>query len=120
MLSRLNRKTASNELPAIPKIPPRDFQPCGKDKDEYCVIFIPNCEATNANDAKKMSCAYTDNQGFCNNWFRLLENTGQYQWNGESWDTKPKYPFVSNGGVKLSWDEKMAPYQCKNPYSLNC
>lgn len=116
----ISRKTIMTRLQNVPDKPPKDFQPCGDDKNDYCMMFIPNCEATNAKEANLMSCAYTDNQGFCENWFQLLENTGQWKWNGTDWNILLMDPYVSNGGIKLSWEKAMAPYQCHNAYDDTC
>ena len=113
----LERKTAEMYVDGKPKLSPKDFQPCGLGKEDYCMMFIPNCEANTAEEAKKMSCDYTDNQGFCENWFQLLANTGQWQWNGEIWTENVTDPYVSNGGIKLSWEKAMAPYQLNHPYN---
>jgi hypothetical protein len=117
----INRKNIDTILDRIPVTPPIDFQPCGNDKNDYCLMFIPNCEGVNAKDAKSKDCAYTDGQGFCNNWFQLLENTYQWQYTGENkWNTVPSNNYVSDFGVKLSWDVNMKPYKCKIAYDNKC
>ena len=116
----ISRKIADNIVDRIPYVPPNDYQPCDNDKDDYCLMFIPNCEASNAQDAHKKDCAYTDNQGFCGNWFQLLHNTYQWQTDGKRWNTVVTDNYITDNNEKLSWNKKMKPYKCKEAYSKKC
>lgn len=109
-----------DELSAAPTIPPVDFQPCGVEKNDYCVIFIPNCYSNNASEALSKDCAWTDNQGFCNNWFALFEDTHQWQFDGKNWTNFVSDPYISSHNVQLLWNKQMSPYQCKEPYTNKC
>ena len=83
----LSRKTAACTLPARPtQRPPNSGPPCDN-QNPYCALFLPNCQAASWGGAAgghqggaNQGCKVNGQQGWCVNWWNLLDNTGQWLW----------------------------------------
>jgi hypothetical protein len=117
----LTLKTANKSLDETkPQQPPDSFQPCKN--DDYCMMFIPNCQAKNHQESIDFDCGFNTEQGFCQNWFQLLSDTNQWKYvdgkykenldNDEKWKAKNMY--------SMPWSDDMNPYLCKVPYTSKC
>jgi hypothetical protein len=149
----LTATTADAALAAAPAQPPEDFQPC-TDLGKSCAMFIPNCQANawggpkekgknltaDPTGARNQGCAINGEQGFCQNWFQLLADTGQWQvTESGSWARKAEDPVhVSLQGPKgyctcpdgkpadatwciaQPWNRRMAPFLCETAYDETC
>eukprot|EP01084_Bolivina_argentea_P276042 470897_1 len=106
----LTRTTAECTLQQRPLIqPPNNGPPCD-DSYEYCATFIPNCPADkwggeNEDGAMNQGCWQNPQQGFCNNWWTLFDDTNQWLWpkNG----TKAVTNWANANPVTQKWNYEM-------------
>lgn len=127
----LTETTADCTLQNRPSIRPlNDGPPCDDSKDDYCALFIPNCQSTTwggasagSSGAANEGCKTTSNQGWCNNWWSLFDDTNQWLWpqNG----TKSIVQYQSPAPAKeMPWNSEMEAYKVDwdgNPqYSDGC
>ena len=84
----LSRFQAAKELDNTLNTPPDSFQSELDGHDGFTAIFIPFCQSEYGNSLQTTFCGTTKTSGFCNNWFSLLKNTGQWQYKKEnhSWE----------------------------------
>jgi hypothetical protein len=87
----LSRTQAAPKLDHAPKQPPNRFQAESDGHDGYTAIFIPNCQTKAGNDMKTMFCNTTASSGYCQNWFNLMSNTGQWQYKKPDKETDNKW-----------------------------
>ena len=81
----LSEKTVACTLGARPtQRPPNSGLSCD-DSNPYCALFIPNCQADNwggnspgHQGAANQGCKVYGQQGWCQNWWRLFDSTGQW------------------------------------------
>ena len=109
----LSRKTAACTLEARPvERPPNNGPPCD-DRNPYCALFLPNCQADSwgGNSAghqggANQGCKVNAQQGWCRNWWRLFDNTGQWLWpaNGRRSHVQYQAPAPS---VEMPWNYEM-------------
>ena len=109
----LSRKTAACTLPARPtERPPNNGPPCD-DNNPYCALFLPNCQADNwgGNSAghqggANQGCKVNSQQGWCRNWWRMFDNTGQWLWpaNGKKSSVQYQAPAAA---VQMPWNYEM-------------
>ena len=83
----LSRTTAACQLQARPTHHPDNSGPPCDDTHPYCALFLPNCQAVEWGGASaghkggaNQGCKVNGQQGWCKNWWNLLENTGQWLW----------------------------------------
>ena len=113
----LSQKTADCTLQPRPsKMPANTGPPCD-DKNPYCALFIPNCQADawgGASAGKQgganQGCKVNGNQGWCQNWWRLFDNTGQWVWpqNGRPSVVQYQAPAAA---VKMPWNYEMEAWK---------
>ena len=63
----------------------------------YAMTFTSNCQARNVTQARAQQCGFNGDQGFCGNWFSLMDDTGQ-----------PLFPSADcerdvRGGATMPW-----------------
>ena len=83
----LTETTANCTLDSRPaQRPPNSGPPCN-DSNSYCALFLPNCQADMWGGASagrqggaNQGCKVNGQQGWCQNWWRLFDNTGQWLW----------------------------------------
>ena len=83
----LSRKSAACTLDARPALRPTNNGPPCDDSNPYCALFLPNCQAgswggnsAGHQGAANQGCKVNTQQGWCQNWWRLFDNTGQWLW----------------------------------------
>lgn len=109
----LSRKTAACSLGARPtERPPNNGPPCD-DGNPFCALFLPNCQAdkwggqsAGHQGAANQGCKVNGQQGWCQNWWRLFDNTGQWLWpeNGKRSSVQYQAPAPP---VKMPWNREM-------------
>lgn len=115
----LTRTTALPELDAAPAVAPEQHQP-NYDPTKYSVMFVPSCQATkwggpaqfdNPTGAYNQGCWVNGNQGFCQNWFQLLGDTGQWKWTASDQYSRELLDqgFISQGGPRRSDNKPLCP-----------
>jgi hypothetical protein len=70
----LGRTTAAASLQAAPAVRPDSVNP---GTTPYGLSFTSNCQARNVTSARQQNCVFSAVQGFCGNWWALMQNTGQ-------------------------------------------
>ncbi|KAL5469042.1 hypothetical protein EMCRGX_G030232 [Ephydatia muelleri] len=81
----LTRKTAACTLVSRPTTrPPNPGPPCS-DSYPYCALFLPNCQSkvwggVGPPGAMNEGCKVNAQQGWCQNWWVLMDNTRQWLW----------------------------------------
>ena len=82
----LSHTTAACSLVSRPtQRPPNNGPPCD-DSNPYCALFLPNCQAAAWGGAlgyqgqTNQGCNVNTEQGWCENWWSLMDNTGQWLW----------------------------------------
>ena len=113
----LSRKTASCALGPRPSVrPPNSGPPCD-DRTPYCALFIPNCQADAWGGASagnqggaNQACKVNGNQGWCQNWWRRFDNTGQWVWpeNGRPSVIQFQAPAAP---VRMPWNYEMEAWK---------
>lgn len=109
----LSRKTAACTLSARPtQRPPNPGPPCD-DSHPYCAIFLPNCQAdewggqsAGHQGAANQGCKVNGQQGWCQNWWRLLDNTGQWLWPENGRKSRVQYQAPAPA-VEMPWNVEM-------------
>ena len=109
----LSRKTAACTLDARPtQQPPNSGPPCD-DSKPYCALFLPNCQADSwggqsagHQGGANQGCKVNTQQGWCQNWWRLFDNTGQWLWpvNGRRSYVQYQAPAPA---VEMPWNYEM-------------
>lgn len=126
----LSRTTAACTLgPAPSQRPPNAGPPCD-DSNPYCALFIPNCQADAWGGASaghqggaNQGCKVNGEQGWCVNWWGLMEDTGQWVWpeNGRRSVVQYQAPASS---VEMPWNYEMEAWKVDwagNPqYNAGC
>lgn len=127
----LARSTAACTLgPAPSRRPSNAGPPCDDDSDPYCALFIPNCQADAWGGASaghqggaNQGCKVNGEQGWCVNWWGLMEDTGQWVWpeNGRRSVVQYQAPATS---VEMPWNYEMEAWKVDwagNPqYNAGC
>lgn len=113
----LSRKTAACSLSSRPtQMPGNSGPPCG-DNDPYCALFIPNCQADNWGGAQagkqggaNQGCKVNNQQGWCQNWWRLFDDTHQWLWpqNGRKSVIQFQAPATA---VQMPWYYQMEAWK---------
>ncbi len=83
----LSRTTAACTVSARPTRRPDNSGPPCDDTHPYCALFLPNCQASDWGGASaghqggaNQGCKVNGQQGWCKNWWNLLDNTEQWLW----------------------------------------
>ncbi|KAJ3433809.1 hypothetical protein M0812_22778 [Anaeramoeba flamelloides] len=110
----LTRTTAECTLRPRPAFrPPNQGPPCD-DKNPYCAIFIPNCQADkwggpsqfNTQGGANQGCRVNGKQGWCSSWWQQFANTDQWLWPKN--DRKSVVQFQKPiPAVEMPWNYKM-------------
>ena len=113
----LSQKTAACTLNARPnRQPPNNGPPCD-DNNPYCSLFLPNCQADSWGGAaaghqggSNQGCKVNGQQGWCENWWRLFDNTGQWLWpaNGRHSVVNNQRPAAA---VTMPWNYEMEAWK---------
>lgn len=109
----LSRKTASCTLGARPAQRPTNNGPPCDDSNPYCALFLPNCQADSwgGNSAghqggANQGCKVNTQQGWCRNWWRLFDNTGQWLWPANGRKSVVQYQAPA-AAVQMPWNYEM-------------
>ena len=113
----LSRKTVACTLGARPaQRPDNSGPPCG-DSTPYCALFLPNCQANTWGGAKagqqggsNQGCKVNAQQGWCENWWRLFDNTGQWLWPANGRRSVVRYQAPAPA-VELPWNYEMEAWK---------
>lgn len=113
----LSRKTAACTLDVRPaQRPVNSGPPCG-DSTPYCALFLPNCQANTWGGAKagqqggsNQGCKVNTQQGWCENWWRLFDNTGQWLWPANGRRSVVQYQAPA-AAVELPWNYEMEAWK---------
>ena len=109
----LSRKSVACTLDARPTQRPTNRGPPCDDSNPYCALFLPNCQADSwggnsagHQGAANQGCKVNTQQGWCQNWWRLFDNTGQWLWPEGGRKSSVQYQAPAPP-VQMPWNYEM-------------
>ena len=113
----LTRKTAACTLsPSPARRPPNAGPPCD-DNNPYCALFLPNCQAdvwggasAGRQGGANQGCKVNRQQGWCKNWWLLMEDTKQWLWPEKGRKSTVQYQAPA-AAVTMPWNYEMESWK---------
>lgn len=109
----LSHTTAACSLVSRPTQRPSNNGPPCDDSNPYCALFLPNCQAAAWGGASagnqggaNQGCTVNAQQGWCENWWNLMDNTGQWLWPANGRQSVVQFQAPASA-VSMPWNYEM-------------